>query len=158
LSKSSQVNLRSSGLDCVAQVAGLLILDAHRFVEDCQCAINEWNCVTAQQDEPVAKTFFGVADIPAHDAAQKRGDQHVDFGARPTRVATLAIVEDDVNELINQVFGLFPVTKVRDHLAVAEGDPFFGCSIHLSHSSFDANPGNNKRTRAPLTRILCWLA
>jgi len=43
------------------------------------------------EDKPVAKALSGMR-YPAHNAAQERDEEHVDFGARPAWVTTLAVV------------------------------------------------------------------
>jgi hypothetical protein len=44
--------------------------------------------------------------------------------------SALAVVGDDINELINQVFGFLPAPKVFGQFAVTQRDAFLGCSIH----------------------------
>ena len=88
--------------------------------------------VSGYQDEPIPKKLFRVANIPAHDPAKQRDQKRMDFRTRSPRAAALAVIKHQVNQLIDQVLGLLPVCKVRDKLAIREGNLFLSCSIHLA--------------------------
>ncbi len=66
----------------------------------------------AGEHEAVAEALLRVADIPAHLARQQQRQQGVHLGARAARMPALAVVEDDVDGVVDQVFDHLPVGEV----------------------------------------------
>ncbi len=103
----------------VALVARLAVPDTQRLVEYGQGAVDQGDGVARPQDEAIAEALFGMADVPAHHAAEQSDQQSVHFGARAAGMTALPVVQDQVNELIDQVLGLFPVLKVGRQFLVS---------------------------------------
>ena len=90
--------------------------------------------MAGDQDELISKALLGMADVPAHEAAQSQRDEHVRFGARATRMPALAVVLEHVDVLVDAVLDLFPRPKVALQVAVAGVDLRFGSHTHVIHS------------------------
>src|SRR5208283_4705650 len=97
--------------DPVAVIPGLLVFDPQRFVQHRERAVDEGRDVTGAQHKAVRESPTWIPDVPTHGAAQERGQQDVHFGAGASRMAALAVVEDDVDELIDQILGFFPMRE-----------------------------------------------
>ena len=105
--------LGSAG-DGVSAVAGLRQFDPQRLVEHGQGAVDQRDRVPRAQHETIAEALLRVADVPPHRAAEQAGDQDVHLRPRPARMPALAIVQDNVQKLVDQVFGFFPVGELGD--------------------------------------------
>src|SRR5262249_10905855 len=88
------------------------------------------DAVPRRQDEAIAKPLLGMADVPARDTGEQRRDEQVDLGARAARVAALAVVQLDVDELVDDVLDLFPLRELLLELRVALIDDG-RCNRHL---------------------------
>ena len=98
--------------DRVAAVAGLRMLDPQRLVEHGQGAVDQRDRVPRAQHEAVAEALLRVADVPPHRTAEQGRDQDMHLRPRPARMPALAIVQDDVQKLVDQVLGFFPVGEL----------------------------------------------
>ena len=90
--------------------------------------------MAGNQDEPISKALLGVADVPAHEATEGERDEHVCFGSRAAGVATLAVVLEDVDILVDAVLDLFPRPEVALQVAVAGINLRFCSHTHVIHS------------------------
>ena len=74
------------------------------------------------EDVLVAEALLGIADVPAHEPAERERDLHVDLRAWAARMAALTVVLEDVDELVDRVFDLFPVLEVAFEIAITRFD------------------------------------
>ncbi len=95
--------------DMVALVAGLAVLEPHRLVQHREGAVDERDGVAGAQHEAVREATGRIADVPPHRPAQEGGEQDGRLGPRASGVPALAVVDDDIDELIDQVPDRVPV-------------------------------------------------
>ena len=95
----------------VTLVAGALVLRAQRGVVRRQRRIDERHGMPRDEDVAVAEALLRVADVPAHEAAERQGDKHVPLRARAAGVPTLPVVLEDINEVVNAVADLLPIRE-----------------------------------------------
>jgi hypothetical protein len=76
------------------------MLETQRLVQHRKRAVDERDSVAGAQHEPVSEAPARITNVPAHRSAQEGGQQDVHLGARASGMAALAVVEDDVDELI----------------------------------------------------------
>ena len=77
-----------------------------------QGGVDQGSGVAGHQDEAVAESLLGMADVPAHGAAQQQADEVVDLGAAAAGVPALAVVEHQVDLLIDDVLDDLPVGEI----------------------------------------------
>ena len=80
-----------------------LVARAQALVEDRQRGIDERHGVTGRQHEPVGEAAPGSPDVPAHGAGQQRRQQEVALRPGPAGMARLAVVEGQVDALVDDV-------------------------------------------------------
>ncbi len=98
--------------DQVFLVTGLLVHHAQGFVENREGRVDQGHGVAGRQHEPVAKPFFGMPDIPAHGATQQQADEVVGLGATAAGVTALAVVQHQIDLLIDDVLDDLPALKI----------------------------------------------
>ena len=76
---------------------------AHRLVQHCQRRIHQGHRVARGQHEPVAEPAPGPQQVPAHRPGQQQRDQHVHLGPGSAGVPALAVVQRQVDALVDQV-------------------------------------------------------
>src|SRR5205807_341759 len=86
--------------------------------------------LTLDGEDLVAGPLFGVADVPPHEATEGQRDLHVRLRSWATRVPGLAVVLEDVDELVDRVLDLFPVLEVALELPVPGFDLRVGGDGH----------------------------
>ena len=64
------------------------------------------------EDEAVAEGMLGMAEVPAHDAAEGGRDHERNLGARAAGVTGLAQVQHEVDRLVDEVADLLPLGEV----------------------------------------------
>src|SRR5438105_9961806 len=74
--------------------------------------------MTGDEDVAVAEPLLRVADIPAHEAAECEGDEHMPLRARAAGMAALAVVLEDVNKVVNAVADFLPVREMLREFVV----------------------------------------
>ncbi len=116
----------------VASIACLLVLEAQGLVEHGQRGVDQRDRMAADQDETIAEALLGMADVPAHDAAEQRHQQRVHLGARAAGMTALAVVHDQVQKLVDDVLGLLPAVELARQFLVAQGDGLFSGAVHVS--------------------------
>ncbi len=83
----------------------------YRLVQHRQRGIHQRHRVTRGQHEAVAEPVPWPQQVPAHGAGQQQRDQHVHLGPGATGVPALAVVQGQVDALVDQVL---------DHLVPGE--------------------------------------
>ena len=94
-----------------ARVARALGAGAEALVEDGESGVNQRDDVAGGEDEAVAEPAPRPADVPAHRAREEQRQHHVDLGARAAGMPALAVVEGQVDALVDEVL---------EHLVVGE--------------------------------------
>ena len=83
--------------------AAALVAGSQPFVQHGERGVHERDGVTGGEDEAVREAQPRPAQVPPHRARQSEGQHHVDLRARPAGVPALAVVEGQVDALVDQV-------------------------------------------------------
>ncbi len=79
------------------------VAGAHALVERGQDGVDERHRVPGRQDEAVGEGAPGSQHVPAHGPGEQRAQHEVDLRAGAARMARLAVVEGQVDELVDDV-------------------------------------------------------
>ncbi len=63
----------------VARIFGARVFRLQRGVVDREHGVDDRDGVPGDENKAIAEALFRVADVPAHEAAEREGDQHVDL-------------------------------------------------------------------------------
>ncbi len=96
-----------------ARIAGPLGPGPQPFVQDGERGVDQWHGVAGGEDESVAEPKPRPPDVPAHRPGQEQRQEHVDLGPRTARVAALAVVEGEVDALVDEVLEDLVAFEVR---------------------------------------------
>ncbi len=91
---------------------------AQHLVEDGQRRVHERHGVAGREHEPIRERPPRLADVPAHGAGEEERQEHVDLGARAAGVAALAVVQRQVDRLVDDLPDRIPALELRDRLVV----------------------------------------
>ncbi len=97
--------------ELVARVT--LVAGAHHLVQDRERAVDERHGVTGGKDEPIAERQPGPAEVPAHGPGEQQRQQQMDLRTRAARVPGLAVVERQVDRLVDDILHDLPVLERR---------------------------------------------
>ena len=93
-------------------VAGAFVLGAQCGVVRRERRVDERDGMPRDEHVAVAEPFFRMANVPAHKAAERQGDEHVPLRARPAGVPALSVVLEDIDEVVDAIADLFPIRKL----------------------------------------------
>ena len=91
-----------------ARIPGALVPEAHRLVQRRERRVDERHGVARRKHEPVAEGAPGMEDVPAHPAREHEREKDVHLRPRPAGVTALAVVQRQVDELVDDVLRHFP--------------------------------------------------
>ena len=86
-----------------AGIAGALGAGAEALVQDGESGIDERHDVAGGENEAVAEAEPRPADVPAHRPGQEQREEHVHLGPRAAGVPALAVVQLEIDALVDQV-------------------------------------------------------
>ncbi len=86
-----------------ARVARPLEPGSERLVEDGKRRVDQRHGVAGREHEAIAEAQPRPADVPAHRPGQEQRQEHVDLGSRAAGMPALAVVELQVDELVDQI-------------------------------------------------------
>ena len=104
-------------------VAGELAACPERLIEDREGGIHVGHRVPGREDESVGEGEPGAADVPAHGARQQQRQKDVDLGPAAAGMPRLAVVEGEVDHLVDEVLDDLPVPELGLGLRVQRVDP-----------------------------------
>ena len=117
---------------------------AERVVEDGERRVHRGNGVPGRQHEPVREPQPRPADVPAHRPREHQREEHVHLGPGPAGVPALAVVEREVQALVDDVADDLPAREV----GLGGGEEALGLGRILASPparSSDARPGGDQR-------------
>ena len=123
-----------------ALVPVALVADPERLVEHGQRRVDERHGVAGTEHEPIAERQPRPAHVPAHRAREHQRQEHVDLRARAARMAALAVVERQVDALVDQVLDDLVALEIRLGRAI-QGVDARGLSLQ-NHGVGDATRGS----------------
>ncbi len=165
-SRSSQVNAKRA---CIREDESLespdcFVTGAQSFVQHCQrrCTTSGTVCPAAK-DKAVGEAQPRPPQVPSHAPRQHEGQQQVNLRCpRPARVAALAVVEGDVDALIDEVLEGLEAREVERsgvvqtlHLGVVAAHGAMHCLGELEVVGPADNPLPSDRRDAEMIRARC---
>ena len=91
---------------------------AQHLVEHGQRRVDERHRVAGGEDKSIREGPPRLADVPAHRSGQEERQEHVHLGARAAGVPALAVVEGQVDRLVDDLPHRIPALERRDGLVV----------------------------------------
>ncbi len=96
----------------ITGIAGPLGAGAKALVQNGESGVDERHDVTGGEHEAIAEAKPRAADVPAHRPGHEQRYEHVDLGPRAAGMPALAVVELQVDALVDQVLEDFVTGKV----------------------------------------------